>query len=278
MIKRDVWEAAYRELIEDGRKRLGEFPSVETLLAYSRGDLDPEQTARIQEFLAYYPDLARALVAPFPSPEEIRPGDPDYLPDDILEQDWNAIQARLGGGPVVVAPLAAKSGKRLWSEIGAAFSNLFRGPRLAVAMSLALAVVFGFIAFRAELQIQRLSRELATPRINPEHRLLLPDGERDASGEETPIRLRSTADHYLLTPTLVHLPSYPDYRLRIFEISGHREKEIWRADGLRPEGNSFTVWMPHALLTSGDRHRLEIAGMRAGKPTLLATYTIELQD
>ena len=278
MIKRAVWEAVYRELIADERKRLGEPPTAETLLAYSQGELDTDETARVQEFLILYPELARALVAPFPSSAEIRPGDPDYLSDEMLEQDWQAIQARLDKEPAVAVPATSGARKNLWFYLRGFFRDLLRRPQLATAASLGMIAVLGFLALRAEQHVQKLTQELATPRINLEHRVLLPDGERDAAGEETPILLRPQADHYLLTPTVAHLPSNPDYRLRLVEVEGAREKEVWSTEGLRPKDNTFEIWMPQTFLRSGDRHRLEVYGLRAGKPTLLAAYTVELRD
>ncbi len=151
------------------------------------------------------------------------------------------------------------------------------GWRLAAVSGFALACLCGVLAFDSQLQVRRLARELAAPRVNLEHRLLLPDGVRDAAGDEAPILLTSTADHYLLTPTLTVLSSYPDYRLQIRELAGPRADVVWSADGLRPEGNSFTIWMPRAFLRPGFRHRLEISGLRGGVPTPLASYTLALQ-
>ena len=273
MIKRNVWEATYRELIAEGRKRLGEPPSTEALLAYARGELDPKESARLRELLVHYPEVARDLVAPFPSPQELQPGDPGWLSDDVLASDWHVLQARLARRPVAVAPA-----KRFRFDLRASFWTSLFGLRLAAAGGFALAAALGWLAWRSELQVRQLGRELAAPQFNLEQRLLVPDGERDAAGEETPILLRSTTDHYLLTPTLVQLPPYPDYRLEIVEAVGAQEHRIWSAGGLRPVGNSFAIWMPRAFLQSGDRHRLEIYGVRGGKRTLLATYTIELQD
>lgn len=272
MIKRSDWEAAYRELITEGRRGLGEPPTEEQLLAYSRNELDGKEAERVQEYLSFHPEIARALVSPFPSPEEIRPGDPDYLSGEILEEDWKAIQARLAAAPE----------KRRGFDLGTFFRKLFMVPlwrlRLVTATACGLAAVLGWIAFQTRIDLQKLQQEMGEPRANLERRLLLPDGERDAAGEETSILLRSHADHYLLDLNVAYRDPYPEYRLRIVAVDGPREKEVWSAAGLRRDGDSFEIWMPRSFLKSGDRQRLEIYGVRAGKVELLAAYTVQLQD
>src|SRR5438045_1677156 len=60
------WQEAYRELISTGRKRVGEPPTAEQVQALFAGDLAEPEAERVRELLAYYPEMARAMVDPFP--------------------------------------------------------------------------------------------------------------------------------------------------------------------------------------------------------------------
>ncbi|HEX7181351.1 MAG TPA: hypothetical protein VF756_05870 [Thermoanaerobaculia bacterium] len=256
MIKRADWETAYRGLIVAGCQRLGEPPTEEQLLAYSRGELQGEEAVRVQEALSCHPELARALAAPFPSPGESQPGDLDDLSDEALERDWKAIQARLleASEPKALVSIP------LWS--------------LRLAVAVALAAVVGLFFWQSRMDVERLTREIAEPRLLPEHRLLLPDGTRGA--EETPISLPAEAESFLLTLAVADHPPYPEYHVRIAEVNGKGERETWSASMPRPDGNVFEIWAPRAFLSSGAPHRLELHGVRDGQRHLLATYTIQL--
>ena len=257
MIKRTDWETAYRDLIAAGRQRFGEPPTEEQLLAYSRGELQGEEAVRVQEGLSCYPELARALAAPFPAPDESQPADPADLSDEALERDWKAIQARLMEAP----------------EPKALVSPPFWSLRLA-APAVALAAVLGFFAWQSRMDVERLTREIAEPRLVLEHRLLLPDGARGT--EETPIALPPEAESFLLTLAVADNPTDPEYHVRIVEEAGQGETETWSASMPRPDGNVFAIWAPRDFLRSGAPHRLELYGVRDGQRHLLATYTIQL--
>lgn len=275
MIKRTDWEAAHQDLLAEGRRRLGDPPTDDELLAFSRGELQEEEASRIRELLCYYPELARALAMPFPSPEEIRPGDPDFLPNEVLEQDWAVIEARLAEEPPVPALVAATPSKRLrWFDLSALLPSPLWRWRLSTAAALGLASVLGLLALQAWTDMERLTRELAEPRLNPEHRLLLPDGARGA--EETPMTLPAEAESFLLSLAVADHPPYPAYRVRIVEVNGKSEKEIWNAAMPRPDGNVFEIWAPRAFLKSRAPHRLDLYGVRDDQPHRLAAYTIQL--
>lgn len=279
MIKRTDWEAADRELLAEGRRRLGEPPTDDELLAFSRGELEGEKASRIRELLCCYPELARVVAMPFPSPEEIRPGDPDFIPDEVLEQDWAAVEARLSAEPPVPVPApalvpSAPPGRPRWFDPGALLeSSLFRW-RLSTAAALGLAGVLGLLVFQARMDVGRLEREIAEPRMNPERRLLLPDGARGT--EETPIALPLEAESFLLTLAVADHRPYPGYHVRTVEVNGNGERETWSASVPRPSGNVFAIWAPRDFLRSGAPHRLELYGVRDGQRHLLASYTIQL--
>lgn len=64
MIDKREWQAASRDLSTERRRFLGDPPSTEELIAYTRGELPEEEEERIRELLVCYPDLARAIATP----------------------------------------------------------------------------------------------------------------------------------------------------------------------------------------------------------------------
>lgn len=260
-MKQSDWEATSRELLAEGRQRLGEPPDANELLAWSRGELSAEESARIQEFLVHYPELARALEEPFPAPDEIRAGSPEDLSEDELDQDWKRLRERIVP-PARPASLPVRA-LRTW-----------RASTLAAA---ALAAVFAGLFLHAQLEVRRLTREMETPKVDFSHRVLLPDQQR-AAGAQQPILLSADADHFLLKPSLTGARGYPDYRLDIVDLNRPQPKRIWSTSGLRlRDDQTFEIWVPRAFLRSGD-YRFEIHGLDAGKAERLATYTVRLES
>src|SRR3954447_15685824 len=92
MTTKSEFSAANRDLVSENRATNGEPPTAEEVLAYTRGELTPEEEARIRERLIAYPDLVRTLTTPFPEPAE--PGHPDYLSDHEFARHWKALQKR----------------------------------------------------------------------------------------------------------------------------------------------------------------------------------------
>src|SRR5436309_6784429 len=92
MTTKSELSAANRDLIAEKRASLGDPPSAEEMLAYTRGELAPGEEARIRELLIAYPDLARTLTAPFP--EGAEPDHPDYLSEHEFARHWKALQKR----------------------------------------------------------------------------------------------------------------------------------------------------------------------------------------
>src|SRR6185436_7330472 len=103
MITKSEWRMADRQLMADDRQRLDDPPTAEEMLAYTRGELSPDDEAHVRERLVRHPDLVRTLTEEFPA-DGAEPGDPDYLSDEEFATHWNAMQQRLrprSGGKVV---------------------------------------------------------------------------------------------------------------------------------------------------------------------------------
>src|SRR6266540_3152077 len=150
MITKSDFQAVNQELMAGARRRLGEPPTSEEMLAYTRGEMSPEEEASFRERLLCYPELVRTLTAPFPT-EGAAPGDPDFLSDEELAKHWASLQTRMQG--------RSREGRVVpfWRAFG--------------AIAAALAVALGALLWRAEWK-------LAQPRVVSDEQVLLPDGQR----------------------------------------------------------------------------------------------------
>lgn len=285
MIKKSDWAAAYRELIVEGRQRLDEPPEEEQLLAYFRGELSEEETARVREILVYYPELVRALEQPFSVPFEGKPGDAEVLSDEEMAQDWESLQARLG--KTATAEISERSRRWWrWSKEKRQRRNVdeasawnveplvrqLRVWRLSSAVAAMLAVTFFGLYLRTQWTAKQ---ELSQPRVNLDHRLLMPDGQRGSVTAQPPVPLPSKTDYFLLIPALINHPQYPDYQLDIFDLSEAKPRKIWSRKGLRRRSDdTFNILVPRAFLKPS-QYRLDLYGVEpGGQRQPLATYTI----
>jgi hypothetical protein len=286
MIKKTDWQAAYHDLMAEGRQRLGEPPTASEVEAYLKGDLEAEDAVRVREFLVYYPELADALEAPFPFPYEGKSGDADFLSAEEMARDWAGLQAgaslqhatvaspRSAGAPSsqLLASGAPGWSRRLWG-----WTREVRPLQLSAVAASLLAVVLGGLLLRSQRDVQHLQHELMEPRVNLEHRLLLPDGQRGGTSAEQPaIPLPPEAEYFLLIPALVNARPYPSYEISIFDLSTTPPRRIWSREGLRRRSDdTFEVWVPRTFLKPG-RYRLVAYGLAGDRQEQLASYTVRL--
>src|SRR6185369_3281348 len=66
MIRKEDWDALYRDHVAAGQRRI-EPPTFEEVEKLSRGELSDEEAERVRESLSFYPDLLRTLAEPFPA-------------------------------------------------------------------------------------------------------------------------------------------------------------------------------------------------------------------
>jgi hypothetical protein len=257
MTNKSDWQEAERRLSAEEREKLGEPPTAEEMLAYSRGELSESEEERIHDFLVAYPELAQAYAAPFP--EAPRDGDPDAVPEEELRAGWSALQRHLGRNRGTADPRAEAQRGRV----------VFR-HYVPTAVAAALAVVFFALYVQAESRARYYEREGRLPRILAGPQELEPDGNRGPSG--APTMLRKDGDVYLLMPRLISQVRHPRYRIELVDASG---KALWtNSSALPDEDDAFRIIIPHAFLTAGQTYHLRIFGVDGETQVEVGTYDV----
>ena len=231
---------------------LNEPPTAEEMLSYTRGELAPDEAARVRKRLEAYPDLARAYTEPFPA-DDLRPGDPYYVSEAQLDQRWAAFKKDVHpheGGRVV------------------------EFPRFLSAIAAGLIVVLGALLVASQTKVRRLEHELATPRVIREY-AIPSDGYRGGPGETPTI---ADADARIVIQfTGVH---FADYRAEIRDLSSTPPPRLWDRSGMiRDENDEFEVLIPRQFLQRGGRYQVVLYGIDGVKEEeRLATYTFKVEQ
>ena len=248
MITKSDWQAVHAQLLSERRRRLGDPPTVEEMLAYSRGELSGEEEERVRALLVSYPELLRALNAEF-TDDDAQPGDPDYLPEELVARQWNAFQQRIGG------------------RHDAGTSRVLQFWRATAAIAAALAVVFGALLWRAQSPPD-------DPRLGVwQEQMLEPEGHR--GGTAFVPTLSTNADVFLLALTLLDERQFPGYRVEIVAEGGTRP--VWSSPATRPEDDTFTVIVPRTFLRPGTYNAV-IHGVDGARSESLATYAFRVRE
>ncbi|MCU1231808.1 MAG: hypothetical protein JWO97_4692 [Acidobacteria bacterium] len=222
MITKSELHDAHRRMLDEERGRLGDPPTAREMLAYSRGELSPEQEERVRELLALYPDLAQTMTAPFPD-GEAKPGEPGYVSDDELKRRWGALQEHL------YLPAPVQPGARV-----------LQFWRITSALAAAIALAFGALLWQAR-------SELGRPRVASESRYLSPD-DRDRGGGTT-ATLTPGGDAYTLVTPLMSQPIFSAYKLEI--VDAH-DRSLWKSGPLAERDNdTFVILVPRPFLAPG---------------------------
>jgi hypothetical protein len=221
MITKSELHDAHRRMLDEKRAQLGDPPTAKEMLAYSRGELSPDDEERIRELLASYPELARTLTEPFPT-DEPKPGEPGYVSDDQLKQRWIALEKHLYAPP-------AQQGARV-----------LQFWRVTSALAAAIALTFGALLWQARAALGR-------PRVASESRYLSPDDRY--RGEGTTATLTPGGDAYTLVTPLMSQPIFAAYRLEI--VDAH-DRSLWKSGPLVERDNdTFVILVPRAFLAPG---------------------------
>jgi len=264
------WETLRAEAA--ARRRAGEAPSPDEVLAFVEGRLEGAERERVADGIAAFPAAARLArdLARFPEVEPDR--DPGRISEEDAAELWRRIEARLEGAPTGAEPDASAARGPIPSR-RAAPRSLATAPRragipwwIAVAAAL-LGVVVGVSGLRLAL------RELPQP--NPEIRTLTPRGEGTTRGaaSERPSAPGDSGRLVLILEFAGHVEPGP-YGLVLRDHAGH---EVWATGDLRREADgSFTLSIPGGFLGSGV-FTLEL--LRPGSPSSppLAVYDLDLR-
>ena len=238
MIAKSDWQAVHQQLTAEDQRRLGEPPTAEEMLAYSRGELSGEKEERVRALLVAYPELAQALTEPFPVDGE--------LPDAELERQWASMQQRIHGGRVIRFPYA-------WTAIAAA-----------------LAIVFAGLYWQAESKARRLTHELSLPRAVGEATLLLPEGQRGSSNE--PRSVTAQGELLALQVPLIGESDYETFRLEIRA----NDRALWTSNALRiGDDNAFVITVPREFLAPG-KYQVIVYGVDGSREERLESYAMRI--
>jgi hypothetical protein len=241
MTTKSEFAAANRDLIAENRASLGEPPTAEEVLAYTRGELTPDEEARIRERLIAYPELVRTLTTPFP--EAAEPDHPDYLSDHEFARHWKALQKRRQ---------QPNGGLRFWRAFG--------------AIAATLAVVFGALLWRAQTELKK-------PQAVWEQQELYSDGRRGVEG--TPKTLTANGESYLLVPALGSDLTAEKLRAEIVDVA-NPSRTVWSSDAVpRTSDGSFVILVPRDSLKAGT-YRLLVYGITGERQEPLSSFTFRV--
>lgn len=240
MTKQSEWQEANRRLMAEQREKLGDPPTAEEMLAYSRGELSESEEERIRDLLVAYPDLARMYAAPFP---EAEPGD-------------SAVQTNAG-----FADLQRRLG-------ATAAPAQVRRHYIPTTIAAALALLFFGLFVQAESRARNQSRGCQVPRILGEEQVLDPGPTR---GSASPTPLHRDGDVYLLAPQLINQITYDHYVIELNDANGM----VWTSDPLgRPPADKFRIAVPHEFLRNGMIYQLRIFGIDGDERRQAGTYNV----
>jgi len=242
MTTKSEFAAANRELTAETCASIGEPPSAEEVLAYARGELAPEDEARIRERLIAYPDLVRTLTTPFP--EGAEPDHPDYLSEHEFARHWKALQKR-----------------RQRSNRGGKFLPVF------AAVAATAAIVFGAMLWRAKT-------ELKMPQAVWEQQELYPDGRRGLEGG--PQTLSASGDSYLLMPLLMGSDATAEKLRAEIVDTATPPHTIWSGKPVpRTPNGSFVILVPRDSLQPGT-YRLVVYAINGERQEPLSSFTLRV--
>jgi hypothetical protein len=234
------------------RGKLGDPPTAEEILAYSRGELSESEEDRIRDLLVAYPELARMVAAPFPE-------EGDAVSEEQRVASWTALQRRLGNrkDSTVRPDAEAQRGRILFRR--------YAPTTIAAALALAF---FGLFV-QAESRARYHAEQGKLPRILAAPQELDPDGSR---GPDAPTMLRKDGDAYLLKPRLINQVRYPHYRIELQDSKG---AVLWTNNSAQPdEDDAFQIVVPHAFLRAGEMYQLHIFGVDGETPTAVGSYDL----
>jgi hypothetical protein len=247
MITKADWQAVHDEIMAEERRKLGEPPTFDEVLAYTRGELSEQEAERVRALLVWYPELARTIAEPFPEDEA---DGRQLVSDDELTERWAALEKRIDGGR----------------------TNVRRFPRIWIGVAAALAVVFTSVIWQSGLHSRRLPQASALIDDSAEdYRTLRPGGFRGGGNEFT--MLEAEDDDYRLAIPIIGSSERNDFRLEIVDSS---DQQLWSSEILRrPPTDTFALVVPRAFLKPG-QYEIVLHGVEGAARERLAFYPVRV--
>jgi hypothetical protein len=239
MTKAD-WQQARRDLLEEGRKRVGPPPPVETVEALLRGELPQAEAERVRAVLAYYPELVRVMTA---NPIE---NDEPVLTESEKNTDLERLRQRLA----FRSRRQPRSRSRTWA--------LAAGVVIAVAIA-------GGVTMRTRIEPPRAT---AT-------KILRADAEREVRGAGgVPDSVLAPSTDYLLKPLYRPDREYGQYRFELLDLRAATSRSLWIRENIKHQvDGSFPIPVSTSELQPG-RYELVLSG----DGDRLATYTFRVES
>jgi hypothetical protein len=254
MTSNSDWQAVQQEMTAEERRKLGEPPTADEMLAYTRGELSGETAGRVRAWLACNPDLARALMQPFPE-DDAKPGDPDFLSQEELAKHWASLQ------------------HRIHDSSNASAARVFQFPSRWTALAAAVALVFAGLFWQAESKARRLAGELHDPRAL-ESQMLLPDGRRGEEQQSTP--LIAKGDHVVLKLALFDASRFETYRVEMRDENASSSRLPWRSAAIgAADDETLSINVSRAYLKPG-RYRIMVYGIEGVSEKPLDSYALRV--
>lgn len=257
MITKSDWEAVRQRMSDEDLRNLGEPPTAEEVLAYGRQELSEQDAERVRAWLVCNPELARALVQPFPD-DDVKPGEDGFLSQAELAEAWKSVQARVHGSEV----RADSTTRRL------------KFPERWIGLAAAVAIGFAGLFAQAESEARRLGRQLNAPRVLQavqQHQLEPDSGRRGAPTDSSPIQVDGR--DVLLDLPLSPASGLERYRVKIADARTVPARWLWDSPITAAEDGSIAVLIPSAYLKPG-KYRIVVYSVKDGREEALDSYTV----
>lgn len=248
MTSKSDWQEANRRLMAEQREKLGDPPTAEEMLAYSRGELSESEEERIRDLLVAYPEVARMYGAPFPEEPE------DDVADETVAAGFQDLQRRLAGT----------------HGVGSVARRVPVRHYIPTSIAAALALLFFGLYVQAESRARDNARDRLPYVLGAPQELSL-GGSRGSD----PTPLRKDGEAYLLMPRLINELRYPHYRIELHDPSS----VVWTSLSAQPDDKgAFLIVVPHGFLRTGTTYQLRILGLDGRAERAIGSYDVAEQS
>jgi len=208
-----------------------------------------------------------------PTPEEIM----KLELGELSEQEAADLRERIALYPDLARMLAAPfpQDDQVAPVVKHPRSPLTTASHVVAVAAAAVAIVFGVLFFQTKRDRDRLAPLALQPQSSIENVNFPANVDRGPVNER---RLSSHADYFLMIPAVGDdVPSYPDYRVAILDVSGNEPRVVWTQTGIRRRSdNSFEILVPRSFFTAR-KYQIVIEGLDGAASRELARYTFHYE-